>query len=325
MSQESKPAPDPNHLEHCKTECGDLHRDLGRSDPLRQIEDLWRLGHRLTEGRRNLYRGEASAKHRLHSTLDRQAHLPIRGSVVVESARVEELVFRSFQREAHHYLSAEELPKDDDPMEWLAVMRHYGAPTRLLDWSYSFWISLFFAAAGARNEPAAVWVIDDEWAQAVATDTLRKKSNGALAMHANDLHCQRMETFNHVYVQESEAHPFVQKQNSWRRNARLLAQQGCFLCPGDVGRCFQSNLAAMRHHPQTMGRCPIQRIDFSQDLIPEILERLDSFGINYATMYPDPEGIGRDLSLLPLLKRRHASELRLNGIGGRPPGRTGEK
>jgi hypothetical protein len=329
MTEATKPQPDPdpNMLGHCKPECGELQGQFSHQKPIDDINQLWDTGHRLADHRRHLYRGETNAAHRLHTTLDRQTQHPARGSCQPgPSARdIETLAFRSFQREAHHHLSPEELPQGDDPMEWLAVMRHYGAPTRLLDWSYSFWVSLFFAAAGARDQAASVWVVDDEWAQEVATDALRKKTNCALQMYEGDLHCRARGTFDHVYVQECGETPFVQKQNAWRRNARLVAQQGCFLCPGDVTQCFQSNLAAMRKHPATVGRSPVLRVDFSPKLIPDILDRLDSYGVNYATMYPDLEGIGKNLSLLPLVRRRHASELRFDGgIGDNPGRRRGE-
>jgi hypothetical protein len=28
-------------------------------------------------------------------------------------------------------------PDQDDWLEWIALMQHYGAPTRFLDWTYS--------------------------------------------------------------------------------------------------------------------------------------------------------------------------------------------
>src|SRR5438093_2893211 len=41
-------------------------------------------------------------------------------------------------------------------LEWLALMQHYGAPTRLLDFTYSFWIALFFAFEEAENDCSVV-------------------------------------------------------------------------------------------------------------------------------------------------------------------------
>jgi hypothetical protein len=49
-------------------------------------------------------------------------------------------------------------------LEWLALMRHYGAPTRLLDWTYSLYVALFFSLAESNvKKPATVWALDTAW------------------------------------------------------------------------------------------------------------------------------------------------------------------
>jgi hypothetical protein len=42
-----------------------------------------------------------------------------------------------------HFLA--DTPDQDDWLEWIALMQHYGAPTRFLDWTYSLYVAVFFA------------------------------------------------------------------------------------------------------------------------------------------------------------------------------------
>lgn len=56
-------------------------------------------------------------------------------------------------------------PRDwlpDDTFELAGLAQHYGLPTRLLDWSYNFYIALYFALRGAnkKDKYCSVWALD---------------------------------------------------------------------------------------------------------------------------------------------------------------------
>src|SRR4029453_16429698 len=55
-----------------------------------------------------------------------------------EAPEVEKKLLREFGRRVHLYLKdSSRIPDTGDTLEWISLMRHYGAPTRMLDWTYS--------------------------------------------------------------------------------------------------------------------------------------------------------------------------------------------
>lgn len=103
-----------------------------------------------------IFRGQSNSEWGLSPTIERHAiqhHIP-RNHVLTQELKI----LRKFQQEAHHYKS--DLPDTNNIFEWLALLQHYGGPTRLLDFTNSFYIAAFFALNNA-NDKCAIWAINN--------------------------------------------------------------------------------------------------------------------------------------------------------------------
>lgn len=47
-------------------------------------------------------------------------------------------------------------------IEWLFMMQHYGAPTRLLDWTENILVAAYFAVQENEEDPGEIWVISPQ-------------------------------------------------------------------------------------------------------------------------------------------------------------------
>src|SRR6476469_8833915 len=66
----------------------------------------------------------------------------------------EERILRIFKRKAIHFL--DDVPDREDDFEWLALMQDHGAPTRLLDFTWSPYVAAFFALHNTTKE-GVIW------------------------------------------------------------------------------------------------------------------------------------------------------------------------
>jgi len=72
-------------------------------------------------------------------------------------------LLKIIQRDIPNYLLNTSLPASTEFAEWLALIQHYGGKTRLLDFTESFYIALFFATHFGQEEiysKSAIWTIN---------------------------------------------------------------------------------------------------------------------------------------------------------------------
>ena len=110
------------------------------------------------------FRGHREASWFLDTVLDRDVRKVTKDGHyhLDRETQITELLFR-FQQQAHLYV--DNPPPRDDLSSWFALMQHHGVPTRLLDWTESAYVGLYFAFESESQErgDSALWAMDMDW------------------------------------------------------------------------------------------------------------------------------------------------------------------
>src|SRR5947209_2391503 len=125
------------------------------------------------------FRGQADARWILNNAIERTAFIHFHQGIEAEFVA-------EFQRGARNYLSKDETP--NHLIEWLALMQHHGAPTRLLDLTRSPFIAAYFAFEISRmleGEHVAIWAVNVYYLRNRAVEILAEEFGEALKQSKN--------------------------------------------------------------------------------------------------------------------------------------------
>jgi hypothetical protein len=246
-----------------------------------------------------VFRGESGAGRRLEPSIERLSR-----SRESNLSCKEEYVRTEFKRKARHYLR--EQPDEEDELGWLAVMRHHGAPSRLLDWTRSPYVAAFFAAFEAkRNRPCAIWAINQGKLQQHALNMLRKPKAGQLLRERNpefedtDLRSwngfiSSPKNFEATFLNVMPPASLVAPVEPFQTNERMTIQQGLFLCASSLAFTFEKTLFCTLHEAEA-GTDWLLRFDIAPDARIGLLGELDRMNITEATLFPGLDGFARSL------------------------------
>ena len=181
-----------------------------------------------------------------------------------------------------------------DPWEWLFLMQHYGVPTRLLDWSESPLMALFFAVTSARhtlgmrgrpvfNEDASIWLLDPEQWNKRAVDL---SSFAGSVLTTDDPNASAYTPVGDIRTMKAFPIALYGAHNS----QRIVAQRGVFVCFGKDTRPME--VVYNREHFPT--DC-LMKVVVRKSKLPQMYEALRRHGITDSVVFPDLDGLAREI------------------------------
>jgi hypothetical protein len=187
---------------------------------------------------------------------------------------------------------APHMPSNPNPWDVLFEMRHHNLPTRLLDWTQSFSVALYFAVRNFDTK-GAIWVLDPYRLNKFTTD-------GATILHPQG-------DLSHTYYDYFIADPG--KRFPYRVAAilpnkttqRIIAQKGVFTLHREA-----------RENLEPICKGALTKIEFDEGICGEAKKFLKLAGLTEYTLFPDLDGLSRWLQesqnlpkiLIPRVARR---------------------
>ncbi len=180
-----------------------------------------------------VFRGQSHSDWNLATSLERSYK---RIAPVTTLEQCEKDILIRFKRGAHHFINCP--PDQKNTLEWLALIQHYGGPTRLLDFTRSFYVAAFFALEAAESD-AAIWCLNTDLLQKTAKQVLL--DSGINETEPEDI-CDHLIDCDIDTCTTIIAEPY-------RLNERLIAQQGLFVIPCSLQVNVESCLFNTIHDP----------------------------------------------------------------------------
>lgn len=250
------------------------------------LDSLEQLGAHAAHGW--LYRGQASAAWALETAFERccnRSHIPME-----ERPKVEYRLCREFRRAYHQYAS--HVPRKTAMLEWFALMQHHGAPTRLLDFTYSIYVAAYFALEQSAGD-CAVWGINSPWALSASVSLLEQAGQPNARGLTTPYDEQDDEIFNEVFLTNPVA-LWACAQTPFRLNERLRIQMGSFMAPGRVDKTFEDNLRALPGYEKADH---LKKIVISSRFRDGALRQLFDMSISRRTLFPGLDGFAQSLAI----------------------------
>jgi len=228
-------------------------------------------------------------KHPLKTTLERVCKywdIPLNRLPYIEKQLIREIKRKAFG-------FGIPLPKEEDTIWWVSLMQHYGAPTRLLDFTYSPYIAAYFAFEkllfdNKKKESAVVWAVQHEWTNLYKEQIKDKELLKDIAASKSGV-LDKLKLFD----PDKPRKPSIMQVNALYLHDRITAQQGVFLLPTDISVSFMENFKSV---PGYQNKNMVKKLILPKTIMDNALAELQKMNISRHSLFPGMGGLAESLS-----------------------------
>lgn len=195
---------------------------------------------------------------------------------------IEKFTTDQFRAAAPIELPAAVLASTRATVDWWTVMQHYGAPTRLLDWTSSPYVAGYFACRALPGVDGAVYFFHAPsiYSRMVAL------YGGAAQIPKTEAECQEK-----LCAENAPPVFYVIARQTGLPN-RMLSQQGLFTLCGNVAADPHSTLIEALSAPPSKERV-VGKILIPAAQKPLFMRFLRTMNLTAASLFPGLDGVGR--------------------------------
>lgn len=193
----------------------------------------------------------------------------------------------SFARDARPHLQLWELQLSESWSGAVTLMQHYGAPTRLLDWTRSPWVALYFALVSQPTAPKCGWDVLAFPQAALATPGLSDWQSNTARLH-QELSGSVEDHPQFLLDEPDDPVVWIEKPRRAQYD-RVVLQQSVFTISDGICVDHWDSLVALTRDVQYQYRPKVLHVPHDQRWT--YLRRLDRLGISAARLMPGLQGV----------------------------------